>query len=184
MKQAWKVSNGIIVMVNDGDVIRGFDPSQPFVQFELCDQNSSFFLLFFNTLSLTGSWGGCYQLHSAKAEYAPDCISSSMQSPHVSIWGFGKSRATSKFIITIFLEFVSKYSPSVFKDWDLMYEHRAGTGTLSWAVYHSLSVALAVGFGNKCQSIHEWSFVIKMKLAPEVPANGVNKAHIKSWRPD
>lgn len=47
MKQAWKVSNGIIVMVNDGDVIRGFDPSQPFVQFELCDQNSSFFFFFF-----------------------------------------------------------------------------------------------------------------------------------------
>lgn len=36
------MSNGIIVMVNDGDIIRGFDPSHSFVHFELCDQNSSF----------------------------------------------------------------------------------------------------------------------------------------------
>lgn len=50
MKQAWKVSHGIIVMVNDGDVIRGFDPCRPFVQFELCDQNSSLFWFFSWTL--------------------------------------------------------------------------------------------------------------------------------------
>lgn len=48
-----------------------------------------------------------------------------------------------------------------------MYERSAGTGTLSWAVYHSPSVALAVGFGDKCQCIRKWSFVIKMKLAPK-----------------
>lgn len=59
-----------------------------------------------------------------------------------------------------------------------------GTGTLNWAVYHSLSFAPAVGFGDKCHCIREWSFVIKIKLAPEVPANGVNKANIKSRRPD
>lgn len=64
-----------------------------------------------------------------------------------------------------------------------MYERSAGTGTLNWAVYHSPSVVPAVGLGDKCQRIRKWSFVIKMKLAPEVPANGANKANIKSRRP-
>lgn len=65
-----------------------------------------------------------------------------------------------------------------------MYERSAGTGTLNWAVYRSSSVALAVGFRDKCQCVRKWSFVIKMKLAPEVPANRVNKANVKSRRPD